>query len=130
MSDNVIGFVCGSFDLLHPGHITLLQEAREQCNMLVVGLLTHDEECVQSVFERWMQLKACKMVDEIIPYESEKDLEKIFSSIPMHRFFVPYGVMNQSDDNEQYYLTRRGIELIYTTRDHNWSSRELRDRMK
>ena len=35
-----IGFTCGSFDLLHAGHVVMLKEAKNNCDYLIVGLQT------------------------------------------------------------------------------------------
>ena len=35
-----VGFTCSSFDLLHAGHILMLEDARKQCDKLIVGLQT------------------------------------------------------------------------------------------
>ena len=67
-----IGFTCSTFDLLHAGHIVMLKEAKSHCDHLIVGLQTdptidrpNKNKPVQSVFERYEQLKATKYVDEI-----------------------------------------------------------------
>jgi glycerol-3-phosphate cytidylyltransferase len=80
--ERVVGFTCSTFDLLHSGHIAMLKEAKEQCDWLIVGLLSDPtidraeikNKPIQSLFERWMQLEAVKYVDQIIPFESEQDL--------------------------------------------------------
>ena len=78
-----IGFTCSCFDLFHAGHILMLKEAKTKCDHLIVGLQTDPSidgrkpRPVQSVYERWIQLKACKYIDEIIPYDTEEDLENL-----------------------------------------------------
>ena len=69
-----IGFTCGCFYLLHAWHIVMLKEAKENCDYLIVGLQTDHSidrqdknKPVQSVFERYIQLRAVKYIDEIIP---------------------------------------------------------------
>ena len=75
------GFTCSTFDLFHAGHIMMLKEAKEQCDYLIVGLQTDPtidrpkkNKPIQSIFERFVQLEACKYVDEIVVYATEKDL--------------------------------------------------------
>src|SRR3990167_242540 len=75
------GFTASAFDFLHAGHIVMLEEAKTQCDYLVVGLQTdptidrpEKSKPVQSVLERWIQLRGCRYVDEIIPYDTEQDL--------------------------------------------------------
>ena len=79
-----IGFTCGAFDLLHAGHVLMLEEANEQCDWLVVGLQTDpsiDREeknsPIQELKERQIQLSAIKFVDEVVVYETEEDLIKL-----------------------------------------------------
>ena len=83
-----IGFTCSTFDLFHAGHIMMLKEAKTQCDHLIVGLQTdptidrpkEKNKPIQSVFERYEQLKACKYIDEILVYETEADLVNILLS--------------------------------------------------
>jgi glycerol-3-phosphate cytidylyltransferase len=71
------GFTCGAFDLLHPGHVYLLQAASEQCDQLWVGLHTdptidrpEKNKPIQTTFERHTQLAAIKFVYGVIPYDT------------------------------------------------------------
>ena len=87
MTDDVVGITFGAFDLLHPGHLIMLEQCKEFCDNLVVGLHTNPSierpnknEPVQSIFERFVQLKACRFVDEIIPYDTEQDIINILTS--------------------------------------------------
>ena len=87
-----IGFTCSTFDLFHAGHIIMLKEAKTQCDYLIVGLQTdptidrprEKNKPVQSVFERYVQLQACKYVDEIVVYSTEKELLDILLSYPIN----------------------------------------------
>ena len=80
-----IGFTCSTFDLLHAGHIAMLREAKEHCDYLIVGLQTDPtidrpdtkNPPVQTLVERYTQLKAVSYVDEIVPYQTEQDLVDI-----------------------------------------------------
>src|SRR5210317_2419601 len=81
---NKIGFTCSTFDLLHAGHIAMLREAKTKCDYLICGLQVdpsidrkEKNSPVQTLVERYTQLKAVKYVDEIIPYQTEQDLEDI-----------------------------------------------------
>ena len=83
-----VGFTCSAFDLLHAGHVQMLREAKDQCEYLICGLQidpSHDRSDknapIQTVVERYAQLNAIKYVDEIIPYQTEGDLEDILLSL-------------------------------------------------
>jgi cytidyltransferase-like protein len=81
-----VGITFSTFDLLHAGHVKMLEEAKRQCDYLIVGLqldpsIDRPEKNApsQSIIERYIQLKGSKYVDEIVPYVSEQDLEDIFA---------------------------------------------------
>ena len=85
-----VGFTCSCFDLFHAGHVMMLKEAKEQCGYLIVGLQSdptidrpEKNKPIQTLFERYVQLEACKYVDEIIPYSTEKELLDILLSYPI-----------------------------------------------
>jgi glycerol-3-phosphate cytidylyltransferase len=132
----IIGFTCGAFDLLHPGHIAMLATCKKQCDYLVVGL--HSDPTIdrptknkpmQTTFERWMQLNACKFVDEIIPYDTERDLVNMMTTLKINKRFV--GMDHKLDKiTGQSICDRRGINIVYTERLHDYSSSELRGRLK
>ena len=131
----MIGFTCSAFDLLHPGHIAMLRECKEHCDWLIVGLhvdptierVKAKQKPVQSIYERYVQLRACKFVDEIVPYESEWDLINLLGIEPItHRFVgVEY---KDTFVTGQDICEKRGIKIIYNERDHKYSTTELRGR--
>ena len=76
-----IGFVASTFDLVHPGHMLMLKDAKEQCDYLIVGIQldpSTDREGknkpIQSVEERQIMLKGIRYVDEIYVYTTEVEL--------------------------------------------------------
>ena len=127
-----IGITFSAFDLLHAGHIKMLEEAKRQCDYLIVGLQTdptldrpEKNRPVQTVVERYIQLKGCKFVDEIVPYATEQDLEDILRSFKIDVRIVGYEYREQNFTGRLYYEAK-GIELYYNTRDHRFSSSGLR----
>ena len=130
-----IGFTCSSFDLLHAGHTLMLEEAKAQCDYLIVGLQTDPSidrptknKPVQTVVERYLQLRACKYVDEIIPYGTEQDLEDILSGmdIDVRILCVEY---RDKDFTGRDICKKREIEIHFNERDHRFSSSDLRMRV-
>jgi len=127
----MIGFTCGAFDLLHAGHIVMLEEARSNCDYLIVGLQTdptidrnEKNKPIQSVYERYVQLNAVEYVDEIIPYDTEQSLLDLLQSQNIDIRFV-------GEEYRESKLTGRDlIELHYTSRRHSFSSSSLRGRIK
>jgi glycerol-3-phosphate cytidylyltransferase len=125
------GFTCSAFDLLHAGHIAMLEEAKTQCDYLIVGLHTnpqidrpHKNKPVQSTFERYLQLKGCKYVDEIIPYDTEADLVNLLKVVqPDVRILgIEYKDTNFTGKDLP-------IKIYFNTRGHNYSSTELKKRI-
>jgi len=127
-----IGITFSAFDLLHAGHIKMLEEAKRQCDYLICGLQTDPtidrpdkNRPVQSVVERYIQLKGCRFVDEIIPYATEQDLEDVLRS-----FKIDVRILGDEYRNKNFtgrsYCEEKGIELYFNTRDHRFSSSGLR----
>jgi glycerol-3-phosphate cytidylyltransferase len=127
-----IGITFSAFDLLHAGHVKMLEEAKLKCDYLIVGLQTDPtldrptkNKPTQTVVERYIQLKACKFVDEIVPYATEQDLEDILKS-----FIIDLRIVGdeykEKDFTGRAYCEEKGIELYFNTRDHRFSSTSLR----
>lgn len=131
-----IGITCSSFDLFHAGHVKMLEEAKQHCDYLIVALQTdptidrpEKNKPIQSVVERWVQVNACKWVDEIVPYTTEQDLKDIFMSFNLDCRIIG-DEYEDRDFTAKDICLKREIEIIYNSRDHNWSSSELRKRIK
>jgi glycerol-3-phosphate cytidylyltransferase len=129
------GFTCSAFDLLHAGHILMLEEARSQCDYLIVGLQNDPSvdraiknKPIQSLVERYLQLKAVKYVDEIIVYNTEKDLEDLLLILPIKIRFVGEEYKDK-DLTGRETCNKRSIEIYYNKREHTFSTTELRVRV-
>jgi glycerol-3-phosphate cytidylyltransferase len=126
------GITFSAFDLLHAGHVKMLEEAKLRCDYLIVGLQTdptldrpEKNKPTQSVVERYIQLKACKFVDEIVPYATEQDLEDILQAFDINMRIVGDEYM-EKDFTGRSYCEEKGIELYFNSRDHRFSSSSLR----
>jgi glycerol-3-phosphate cytidylyltransferase len=131
-----IGFTCSTFDLLHAGHITMLEEAKHHCDYLIVGLQNDPtldrpdskNPPVQSIVERQIQLAAVKFVDEIIVYNTEQDLVDLLLTLP-----IDVRVLGDEYKNKDFtgkdIAKQRGSKIIYNGRDHSFSSSSLRKRV-
>ena len=131
-----IGITFSTFDLLHAGHVKMLEEAKRQCDYLIVGLqldpsLNRPEKNSpsQTIIERYIQLKACKHVDEVVPYVSEQDLEDILRSFKLDIRIIGEEYKNKPFTGKDY-CKSKGIEIYYNKRDHRFSSRGLRKQVK
>ena len=130
------GFTCSTFDLLHAGHVMMLREANSVCDYLIVGLQVdptidrpkEKNQPVQSLVERYVQLASVQYVDEIIPYQTEMDLEDILQMYPID-------IRILGEEYREYEFTgkdicrARGIELYFNRRDHRFSTTDLRKRV-
>ena len=105
-----IGFNCSSFDLLHAGHVTMLKMEREMCDYLKVALQTDPtidrygakNKPVQSIYERYVQLQACKYVDEILVYDTEAELLNLLQTQTIHIRFLSEEYLNRDFTGKQY----------------------------
>ena len=128
-----IGFTCSSFDLLHAGHVQMLREAKEQCDYLIVGLQMdpavdrpkEKNQPIQTIVERYSQLKAVSYVDEIIPYSTEQDLEDI-----LELYTINVRILGTEYRDKEFtgkdICRKRDIELFFNKRDHRFSTSKLR----
>lgn len=131
-----IGFNCSSFDLFHAGHVTMLKMEKQLCDYLIVALQvdpTVDRPGIknkptQSIYERHVQLQACKYVDEILVYSTEYDLLQLLMTQKIDIRFLSEEYLNRDFTGKQYCI-QNGIELHYHKREHNYSSTELRNRV-
>ena len=127
-----VGFTCSTFDLFHAGHIMMLKEAKHQCDYLIVGLQTDPtidrpdtkNKPVQSIFERFVQLQACKFVDEVVVYATEKDLRDILLSYP-----IDVRILGEEYKDKGFTGCEIPMEFYYNQRRHSFSTSELRQRV-
>ena len=126
-----VGFTCSTFDLFHAGHIMMLKEAQEQCDYLLVGLQTdptldrkEKSKPIQSVFERFVQLKACKYVDEVVVYATEKELRDILLSYPIN-----VRILGEEYKGKEFTGHDIPMEFYFNNRRHSFSTTELRQRV-
>ena len=130
-----VGFTCSTFDLLHAGHIQMLREAKQQCDYLICGLQmdpsvdrAEKNAPVQTIVERYTQLKGVKYVDEIIPYGTEADLEDILTM-----YQIDVRILGEEYRDKTFtgraICAKRGIDLYYNKRDHRFSTSDLRKRV-
>jgi glycerol-3-phosphate cytidylyltransferase len=130
-----IGITFSQFDLLHAGHIAMLAEAKNHCDYLICGLQNNasweraeKNSPIQSIVERQISLSAVKFVDEIVVYNTEKDLEDILLTLPVDVRILGVEYM-EKDFTGRAICERRGIQLVFNSRDHSFSSSSLRKRI-
>lgn len=135
LAKKTVGITFSTFDLLHAGHVAMLREAREVCDYLICGIQVDPSKDrpeknspVQSLVERWTQLQGVKYVDEIIPYESERDVEDI-----LKLFNINIRIIGEEYKDAKFTgratCANRGIEIYFNKRDHRFSTSDLRNRV-
>ena len=126
-----IGITASAFDLLHAGHILMLKEAKSVCDHLIVALQINPtldrpdkNKPIQSFYERWTQLSSVKYVDEIIPYETEKELMTILQN---NNIYIR--ILGDEYRNKVFTGCNLEMEYFFNKRTHKYSSTELRKRL-
>jgi len=126
-----VGITFSAFDLLHAGHVAMLRESKEQCDYLVAGLQLdpsidrpEKNKPIQTIVERYTQLKAVKYVDEIIPYATERELLDILELYP-----IDIRIIGEEYRDKDFTGKDMGIEIYYNKRQHRFSSNELRNKI-
>jgi len=131
-----IGITFSTFDLFHAGHVAMLSEAKNHCDYLIAGLQTDPtidrpttkNRPVQSIVERQIQLSACRYVDEVVIYQTEQDLVDLLLILPLDVRIL--GVeYEHADFTGRAECASRGIQLVFNSRDHSFSSSSLRKRV-
>jgi len=129
----VVGFTASTFDLLHAGHVIMLQEAKTECDFLIVGLLTDPtrdrsdskNRPIQTSWERWIQAQAIRAIDVVVPFDTEEDLENMIKILkPDVRF-----VGEEYEGKKHTGWNIEGTKIIYNKRAHNYGSTQLREKI-
>jgi glycerol-3-phosphate cytidylyltransferase len=128
-----IGFQCSTFDLFHAGHVTMLKEEKRHCDYLIVAIQTDPtidrpgkkNKPVQSMYERYAQVTACKYVDEVLVYSTEEDLLNLIKTQHIDIRFLGDEYKTKDFTGKQWCLDN-GVELHYHLRGHPYSSSGLR----
>jgi glycerol-3-phosphate cytidylyltransferase len=131
-----IGIVFSSFDLFHAGHVAMLAEAKNHCDYLIAALQTDPtidrpdtkNPPIQSIVERQIQVSTNRNVDEVVVYQTEKDLEDLLLILPVDIRILGVEYKDQ-DFTGKDICVKRGIEIVYNGRDHSFSSSSLRKRV-
>jgi len=129
------GITFSCFDLFHSGHVLMLKEAKSVCDYLIVGLQSDPtldrpdtkNKPVQTIFERYIQLDACKYIDEIVVYDSEQDLIDILNIYPIDVRIIGEEYRDTLFTGKDSCIDN-DIELYFNGRKHSFSTSSLRKR--
>ena len=132
MASERVGIVASCFDLFHAGHVLMLMEAKDHCDRLIVALQSdpsvdrpEKNKPVQALSERYIQLEACKYVDQIVPYDTEADLYNLLAGYDWDVRFLGMDYI----DREEFTGSDLDIPIHYCARRHSYSSSGLRERI-
>lgn len=114
-------------DVLHAGHVIAIEEAKQQCDYLIIALHCNPvyKSPVQTVYERYMQLRAVKWVDEIIPYSNKADVETLLRSLNYDVYFLGSDYKGKEFEGSEI-LEELNKEVYYLNRNHKMSSSTLK----
>ena len=131
------GITAGCWDLCHAGHILMFKEAKKVCNYLVVCLQKDPSitdksyrgkkknKPIMSMEERRIILEGIKYIDEIIEYETEEDLYKIFEK----RKDISVRIIGEDWRGKKFTGYDLPMKVYFNERKHNYSTSELRKRV-
>ena len=128
-----VGVTVGAFDLCHAGHILMFKEAKEMCDYLIVGLHTdpsidrpEKNQPIMSVEERRIILEGIKYIDEIFEYDTEAQLYDILKK---NEYGFDVRIIGADWKGKPYTGHDLPLEMYFNTRDHGFSTTELRRRI-
>lgn len=129
----IVGVTFGAFDFVHAGHVLHFEECKKHCDYLIVAVQTdpsvdrpHKNKPIMSLDERVIMLRANKYVDAVLVYENEKEVYTLDQWLGDVRFM--------GKDHWEKCLKKKHhpiqAKVVYTSRDHNYSSSNIRMRCK
>lgn len=131
-----IGYVAGVFDLFHIGHLNIFRQAKEQCDYLIVGVVS-DEQVIRNkktrpyipFCERIAIVQACKYVDEAVEIPIDRpDTEAAWH---MYHFDVQFSGSDYADDPvwlaKKVFLQKHGSDMVFFPYTETTSSTEIKD---
>lgn len=130
-----IGFTCGAFDVLHAGHALMLEECKNHCSYLIVAVQSDPSidrsdknKPVQSYEERKIMVQSIKWVDEIVTYDTEEDLVMLLKDLKQQKL-IDIRIIGADWQDKRFTGDDLGIAVVYNTRNHCYSTSELRKRI-
>ena len=131
MGSKKVGFTCGSFDLFHTGHALMLEEAKGQCDWLIVAVQEDPSldrpsknKPIQDYEERIPMVQAIRWVDEVVRYDTEDQLYNLLIDIK-----PDVRIVGADWKGKKFTGHDLDIEVYFNTRDHGHSTSSLRDRV-
>lgn len=125
-----IGYLSGTFDLFHVGHLNILKRAKQQCDYLIVGV--HDsgawkgKDTFIPLEERKAIVASCKYVDRVI--DSCREDSDVWDIWHYDKLFVgsDYKGTERFNRYEEYFKDK-GVEIVYFPYTKGTSSTQIRN---
>jgi glycerol-3-phosphate cytidylyltransferase len=126
------GFTCGSFDLVHAGHMMMFKECKEHCDRLTVFLQIDPSldrpdkhQPIMSVGERITILEGVRFIDEIVTYRTEKELYDLLEKLPPDTIRI----IGEDWRGKKFTGWDLPFPVVFNSRGHHYSTSELRERI-
>ena len=126
-----IGFTCSCFDILHTGHMLMLEDAKKQCDVLIIGLQTdptidrkEKNKPIQSYEERYIMTSGIRYIDDVIKYSTEKDLYELLTLLK-----PDVRILGTDHQNKPFTGDDLDIKIYWHNRNHNYSTSNLRKKI-
>ena len=128
----IIGYLSGTFDLFHIGHLNLLRKAKAECDYLIVGVHKDGswkgKETYIPFNERVEILKACKYVDKVV--QSFPEDSDAYDAYKINKLFVgsDYKGAERFNRYEEYFKDKN-VQIVYFPYTQGTSSTQLREKL-
>lgn len=129
----IIGYLSGTFDLFHIGHLNLLRRAKEQCDYLIVGVHKDGSWKGKETFipfeERVAILRSIRYVDKVVPsFPEDSDAYDAFG---IHRLFVGSDYLGTERFRRyEEYFADKDVKIVYFPYTKGTSSTQLREALE
>ena len=131
-----IGYTTGVFDMFHIGHLNILKRAKEQCELLIVGVSTDElveeykhKRPIIPYLERVAIVEAIRYVDEVV---TQTSMDKIEAWNKLHYDALFHGSdwkgSNMYDEVEAK-LKAVGAEMVFLPHTEGTSSTLLSEKL-
>ena len=128
-----VGITVGAFDLCHAGHVLMFKEAKTVCEHFIVGLHSDPSldradknKPIMSLEERKIILEGIRYIDEIFVYYTEAELYEILKK---NELGIDIRIIGTDWKGKPYTGHDLPIEMYFNTRDHGYSTTDLRRRI-
>ncbi len=131
-----VGITAGAFDLCHSGHMLVFKEAKEICDYLIIALQDDPSHTpadyrgkkknrpIMTLEERKIILESVKYIDEVVVYNSEQELYDLLVGLK-----PDVRIIGADWKGKEYTGHDLPIEMYFNSRDHNFSTTALRERI-